>query len=298
MTLDNFVLAVAAAFVAAATLMFVSATVLAGSIARRGGGGRRSSGSRSVGSFVGEALRAVRERHPRLVAGFARRDLGALVNAAGMADRLTARDVAAARIVCLLVACAIVPRMATLVPLRALPLLVAGVLFVAAESPLWWLRRVGRRRAAEIRETLPDALELLRACLGAGLPLRRSLGLVADHSAEPIAGEFACVAAETALGVSQATALDGLAARNPQPEIRTLVAAIRQAEKHGSPLAPVIAAQAEDARLALNREIVERGARAAPKIQLIVSVVIVPSALLGFAAVLIAAMAQGRMHFF
>lgn len=288
----------AATFAAVWALVFASASILARPVAQRRASSRRVRVHRSAGSLVGEALRAVRERHPRLVAGFARRDLGALVDAAGMGDRLTSRDVAAARIICLLVACAIVPRLAAMVPLRALPLLLAMLLYVAAESPLWWLRRVGRRRAAEIRATLPDALELLRACLGAGLPLRRSLGLVADHSADPIAGEFACVAAETALGVSQATALDGLAARNPQPEIRTLVAAIRQAEKHGSPLAPVIAAQAEDARLALNREIVERGARAAPKIQLIVSVVIVPSALLGFAAVLVAAMAQGRMQFF
>lgn len=148
-----------------------------------------------------------------------------------------------------------------------------------------------------MRAALPDALELLRACLAAGLPLRRSLSLVGDHCAEPVATEFAHVAAETAFGVSQATALDGLAARNPQREIRVLVSAIRQAEKHGSPLAPVTSAQAHDARLALNREIVERAAKAGPKIQLIVSTTIVPAALLGFAAVLIAAIARGEIAF-
>lgn len=298
MTLESSSLASVAAFVAVATLVTVVGTVLVPSLARHAHSLRSRGRGRGVGSFVAGALRLVRETHPRFVAGFMRRDLGSLVDAAGIGDRLTARDVAAARIICVLFACALVPRLAALVPMRALPVLVIGMLFVAAESPVWWLRRLSRRRAESIREALPDSLELLRACLGAGLPLRRSLVLVADHSSDPIASELACVAAETALGVPQSTALDGLAARNPQPEIRSLVAAVRQAEKHGSPLAPVIAAQAEDARLALNREIVERGARAAPKIQLIVSVVIVPSALLGFAAVLIAAMAQGRMQFF
>lgn len=290
------IIALAAAFVSATALVTsIGVTLAAWHDHRESSPGVQR---RSPLILLGGGLRAVRDRHPRVVARLARRDLGALVEAAGLGDRLAARDVAAARVICVILACALVPRIIASVPLRAVPVLAAALLFVAAESPVWWLRRSGARRAAAIREALPDALELLRACLGAGLALRRSLILVADHSAEPVAGEFACVAAETALGVPQATALDGLAARNPQPEIRSLVAAIRQAEKHGSPLAPVVAAQAEDARLALNREIVERGARAAPKIQLIVSVVIVPSALLGFAAVLVAAMAQGRMQFF
>lgn len=289
-------IAAATAFFAFAAAVMSVGTALLATNARRQG--RMPQRRRGVVAIAADVLRAIRERHPRAVAGFARRDFSALVEAAGVGDRLTARDVAAARIICVLVACALLPRIAAMVPLRALPVFAVGLVVMAAEAPVWWLRRAGSRRAAAVREALPDALELLRACLGAGLALRRSLVLVADHSAEPVASEFACVAAETALGVPQATALDGLAARNPQPEIRTLVAAIRQAEKHGSPLAPVIAAQAEDARLALNREIVERGARAAPKIQLIVSVVIVPSALLGFAAVLIAALAQGRLQFF
>jgi tight adherence protein C len=143
---------------------------------------------------------------------------------------------------------------------------------------------------------LPDALDLLRACVAAGLPLRRSLALVSEHSAEPIAGEFAAVAAEAALGVPHSQALEAMARRNPQPEMRSLVTALTGAERDGTPLAPVIAAQAKDARQAHNREILERGARAGPKIQLIVSTMIVPGALGALAAVMIAAIAHGRIH--
>jgi tight adherence protein C len=72
---------------------------------------------------------------------------------------------------------------------------------------------------------------------------------------------------------------------------------MHQAERHGSPLAPVIAAQAAEARLALNRSIVERAARAGPKIQLVVSMTIVPGAMLGMAAAVIAAIARGDLKF-
>lgn len=269
-------------------------------IAAAGHDGEESS-ARELGSsarrLVLPSLRRVRRLLPTLVTWVARRDVSVLISRAGLDGQLLVRDIAAARLLCVLLAAAMLPRLVAVLPMRMLPLAVITLLIGAAELPVWWLRRRADRRSVALRSALPDALELMRACLAAGLPLRRSLSLVADHCAEPVATEFACVAAETAFGIPQATALDGLVARNPEPEIRSLVSAVRQAERHGSPLAPVIAAQAHDARLALNREIVERAARAAPKIQLIVSTTIVPAALLAFAAVVIAAIARGDLQF-
>jgi Flp pilus assembly protein TadB len=241
------------------------------------------------------ALDQLRRLMPWLVRAFGRRDARLAIQRAGLDGQITARDVAAARVACVLVAIALSPRLAALLPARALPLVILGLLWGASELPLLLLARRAAKRGAALRATLPDALDLLRACLAAGLPLRRSLSLVADHCAEPVAGEFACVAAETAFGIPQSTALDGLAARNPEPEVRALVSAVRQAERNGSPLAPVIAAQANDARLAHNRAIIERGARAGPKIQLIVSATIVPGALIGLGAIVIAAIARGEL---
>lgn len=242
-------------------------------------------------------LNALQRLAPGLVGRAARRDSRRLIAAAGVSGEVAPRDVAAARVLCALLALLLAPRLAALFPGRMLPLVIPLWLAAGAEAPLWWLRRSAARRADATRAALPEALELLQACLAAGLPLRRSLLLVGDHSADPIAGELVCVAAETALGIPQAVALDGLVARNPLPELRSLVGAIRQAERHGSPLGPVIAAQADEVRRARDRAIVERGARAAPKIQLIVATTIVPAALLGLAAVVIAAIARGDLRF-
>lgn len=233
---------------------------------------------------------------PAAVGALARRDSRGAIERAGLADRITPRDVAAARVACLIAAALLTPRLAGILPARMLVLALPLLFWSAAELPLFLLARRGARRGAAMRAALPDALDLLRACLAAGLPLRRSLSLVADHCAEPVATEFACVSAEVAYGVPQSMALDGLAARNPEPEVRALVSAIHQTERGGSPLAPVIAAQARDARLALNRAIVERGARAGPKIQLVVSATIVPGALIAFAAIVINAIARGEIR--
>lgn len=287
-------LAATLAGVSFAALTFVALSALSGQFAR----GLPAPRSRPrLELTVGRALFAVKRAVPSLVERVARSELEVLLARAGVEGRFSTRDVAAARLVCVVIGLAIVVRLSSALPLRMLPLAALVVLGLSIELPLIWLRQQAERRSRATRSALPDALDLMRACLAAGLPLRRSLSLVGDHCAEPVATEFVQVAAETAFGVPQATALDGLVARNPQPEVRALVSAIRQAEKHGSPLAPVIAAQAHDARLALNREIIERAAKAGPKIQLIVSTTIVPAALLGFAAVLIAAIARGEIAF-
>ena len=75
-------------------------------------------------------------------------------------------------------------------------------------------------------------------------------------------------------------ALDGHGGRAPLPEVRALVAALDRARRHGAPLGETLAAQARDARFALARHAREEAARAGPKIQLVVALLLVPSVLL------------------
>lgn len=287
--------AVPLAAFAAAIAGGLGAEALAARVPRMRQRGHR--GADVKGAAYRRLFALAQRRLPGLVARASRRDSRALIAAAGASGEVSPRDVAAARVLCALVALLLAPRLGAMLPPRMLALAIPLWLVACAEAPLWWLRRAADRRAQAMRAVLPEALELLQACLAAGLPLRRSLMLAGDHCPDPIAGELICVAAETALGIPQAVALDGLVARNPISEMRALVGAIRQAERHGSPLGPVIAAQAADVRRARNRAIVERGARAAPKIQLIVATTIVPGALLGLAAVVAAAIARGDIKF-
>jgi tight adherence protein C len=164
-----------------------------------------------------------------------------------------------------------------------------------AMFPAWWLGRVGARRMRALRSVLPDGLELTRACVTGGLPLRRALAATAAHCREPLAGELRWLGAQASVGVPLVVAVDELAARNPLPEVRALAVAVKQAERHGAPLAGLLAAIADDARQARERAIADRAAAAAPQIQLVVAGLLVPAALLQFAALLIAALARGEL---
>jgi tight adherence protein C len=106
----------------------------------------------------------------------------------------------------------------------------------------------------------------------------------------PLASEWRAVGAEVGLGVPLAEALAGLRERLPQAEVVALCAALDRARRHGVPLTDTLAGQARDARLALRRRVAEDAARAGPKIQLVVALLLVPSVLLLVAAALAAAL--------
>ena len=140
---------------------------------------------------------------------------------------------------------------------------------------------------------LPALLDLLRVTVEAGLPLAAALAEVGRRARGPLAEEWRRVGRETALGVPLAAALAGVPERVPLAEVESLVAALDRAARHGAPLAATLSAQADGARLARRRRIGEEAARAGPKIQLVVALLLVPSVLLLVAAALVAALLDG-----
>ena len=94
--------------------------------------------------------------------------------------------------------------------------------------------------------------------------------------------------AELSCGSSLTATLAALRTRVPGSEIATLVASIERSRRFGSPLAEQLRRQAANLRREGRRTVEERAARAAPKIQLVVALVLVPSVMLMIAAGLIA----------
>jgi tight adherence protein C len=105
-----------------------------------------------------------------------------------------------------------------------------------------------------------------------------------------LAGEFGAAAARAALGVPRADALKCLARRCPSDGVTALVAAIGRTERHGAPLGPALHALAADARAQRAQRLRDRAARAAPKIQLVVALLLVPATMLLVGAALVAAL--------
>jgi tight adherence protein C len=74
--------------------------------------------------------------------------------------------------------------------------------------------------------------------------------------------------------------------------VEALTSALRRADRHGAPLAGALAAQAREARARRAARTVEAAARAAPRIQLAVALLLVPSVLALVAASLLPALSR------
>lgn len=227
----------------------------------------------------------------RVGAPAAPRDLEARLAAAGRPLGLRASDAMAAKGGGAALGLALALPLGSLLPGR-LGLLAPFALPLAAFlAPDAWLRRRARLRGAAMARELPDLLDLLRVALGAGLSLDRALAEVARRARGPLAREWRTAAVEIELGVPRARALAGLAARCPCEGVGSLVRALERGARHGTPLGEALAAQAAEARAAHARRLAERAAKAAPQIQLVVALLLVPSVLLLVAAALLATFA-------
>jgi tight adherence protein C len=155
------------------------------------------------------------------------------------------------------------------------------------------LERAARRRRARLVAALPEALDLLAVGTGAGRSPATVLGEISRSAGGPLAVELGIAVAEIESGTPQREAIAGLRARNATGRgggtgLGGLASALERSRRFGSPLADQLHEQAMTLRRDARRRIDERAAKAAPKIQLVVALVLVPSVLLMILAALLA----------
>jgi len=171
---------------------------------------------------------------------------------------------------------------ARLAPLVALALPAAG--FLAPDAVL---ERRARRRVRRLTTAMPDALDLLATASAAGRSPLAGLAEISSGSG-PLAEELAVLVAESGCGIPQRSAFANLRRRVPARELAAMFGVIERSRRYGSPLAEQLHEQASALRSSQRRRIEEDAARAAPKIQLAVALLLVPSVLLMIAAGLLA----------
>ena len=230
---------------------------------------------------------------PSLRFGGEPRDLTVRIAAAGYPGDLGPTEVMAAKLASALIGAAAGTVLAAGAPGRLGPALALASPVAAFMAPDVWLARRAAERARRVRRELPAMLDLLRVTVEAGGPLAAAMAAVGDRARGPLASEWRAVGREVSLGVPLRAALDDMAERLPVSEVRTFVAALERATRHGAPLADALGEQARDARFSLQRRVREEAARAGPKIQLVVALLLVPSVLLLVAAALAAALLEG-----
>ncbi|MBJ7332111.1 MAG: type II secretion system F family protein [Solirubrobacteraceae bacterium] len=206
--------------------------------------------------------------------------LAARLAAAGAPLGLTPADVAALKVGTALVAVGMSAVWASALPGRLGLLAIVAAPVCGFVLPDALLARQARRRAEVLEREVPDVFDLLRVAVGAGLAPDRALRDVASYRGGLLGAELGRTARQVELGVPRGKAFASLAARCPIEPVQALVAALGRADRHGAPLDEALTALAAQARADRARHAQEAGARAAPQIQLIVAMVLVPAVML------------------
>ncbi|HEX8862233.1 MAG TPA: type II secretion system F family protein [Actinomycetes bacterium] len=128
-----------------------------------------------------------------------------------------------------------------------------GMLLLAGVGGIVVIRQAVARRAAsrlraERAAAAPAVIDLLSACLLAGLNPYRALLRVAERSPDALRAELRRAAAELDMGRTPAAALRAVGDRTSLDELRAVAAALEAAERWGAPPAEALAARAEALR--------------------------------------------------
>lgn len=115
------------------------------------------------------------------------------------------------------------------------------------------------KRKQEIADLLPDAIDLLQMCVGAGLAFPAALAKVAETQAGPVAEEFARVTAEVQLGQSRVEALHAMAERTKEPHVSKFVSSMSQVDSFGIPISNVLKEQSKQMRMIRRERAREKG---------------------------------------
>lgn len=141
-----------------------------------------------------------------------------------------------------------------------------GLLLAISGSPVWLLAipvlffagfflpdvliyNQGIKRSELIETSLADSVDLLTMCVESGLSLESAMMRVARTQKSAVAEEFGAALSELQMGKSRNEALEDLARRNNNSDLRKFVTALQQVDRLGVPISTVLAEQSHEMRL-------------------------------------------------
>lgn len=198
--------------------------------------------------FTGPRLKAFRER------------IGARLTSAGYDDIIAPEEFLALRVLCPLVISPIMVLM--LLGLFALShdslegqtrnrlvFLACAIVFWMAMYPQLWLKQAIALRHKLITRALPFVIDLLTLSVEAGLDFMTAIkNIVTRRAPDPLGEELSRVLLEIQLGKTRREALKNMSGRVQQPDIRSLVSALVQADEMGVSIGAILRVQSDQIR--------------------------------------------------
>jgi tight adherence protein C len=126
-----------------------------------------------------------------------------------------------------------------------------AAVLIGAWAPDIYVRNVATKRRLALRKGVPDTLDLLVICAEAGQSLDGALSRVSGECGlfcPEMAEELTITSIELGLMPERRTALENLSRRTGVPELRSVINALIQTEKYGTPLAHALRVLASEYR--------------------------------------------------
>ena len=154
------------------------------------------------------------------------------------------------------------------------------LLAVGYYLPNLFLDQRVKTRQTEIFENFPDALDLIRVCVSAGLGLDSAIarvGQLIGAQSKVLAQDFKLLSLELRAGVPKAKALRSLALRTGLEEINALVAMLIQADKFGTSVSESLKVHSEALRTKRKRLAQTAAAKVPVKLTIPMMICILPA---------------------
>jgi tight adherence protein C len=135
--------------------------------------------------------------------------------------------------------------------------------------PSFWLGRQIKLRQKQIRNGLPDALDLMIVCIEAGSGIDQSIVKTSDEldiSYPALAEELRLITTEIRAGKPRLEAFKNFASRTKVEEVRSLVAMLVQTDRFGTSIAQALRTHAEVSRTKRRQNAEERAAKIGVKL--------------------------------
>ena len=156
----------------------------------------------------------------------------------------------------------------TMAAMAAFALLVYGQVLLAIIAaaalfflPDYWVASMRDDRQDRIKADSADIMDQMTICVEAGLGLDPAIARVAATGEGPLTDELRRTMNDIRAGVPRPQALRALAHRTEVAEIRQLVTALLQAQKHGVPMAETLRIQSAEMRLKRTQRTEEKAAK-------------------------------------
>jgi tight adherence protein C len=130
-------------------------------------------------------------------------------------------------------------------------LAVVGFAYLGFYAPNIFVSNRMKKRQASIKRAWPDALDLMLICVESGISIEQAMRRAAEEigtQSPELAEELALTTAELSFLPDRKTALENLGNRTQLDIVRSVVQALIQADRYGTPVAQALRVLAQESR--------------------------------------------------